>query len=360
MKAWAVSDVHWANGRDLHLPFWEDWNRKNPLPGNFWQRIWEYPYICSRIPSSAKCLDVGGTYPFVLFPNFPDAVSVDCRDLNALDHPLHNGKWPKDRLIISDAADIDLEDDSFEYVFSVSAIEEMSDIISVIKEMLRLARHRVVITIDVSDELGVSQAQLRELEAFLNIRIPPLPSDSLTSTAPILSKFGQKRTGVYKHIRVLGVTIDARDEPRSVGILIPHWESWDFLKLCLEAVQENRNRQLAERVYVLGDAAHVEHPRSGTVYPPTAQVAYRPGPCRRGQHCRRPAGRVAPTIRLHLRRRPGLTRAPIWRCRSVQIQTAGVPGLAAVEVLLSDQPRRMAEPAAGGVQLAAGIAVACR
>lgn len=255
MKSWAVSDVRWANERDLHLPFWADWNRKNPLPGNFWQQIWEYPYLCSRIPSSSKCLDVGGTYPFVLFPNFPEAVSVDRRDLNALDHPLHKGKWPKDRLVVCDAADIDLEDDSFDYAFSVSAIEEMPDMLSVIKEMLRLARHRVVITLDVSDELGVSQAQLRELEAFLNVRIPPLPSDSLNSTSPVLSKFGQKRTGAYKHIRVLGVTIDARDEPRSVGILIPHWESWEFLRFCLEAIRENRNRRLAERVYVLDDAS---------------------------------------------------------------------------------------------------------
>jgi NADH dehydrogenase len=31
-------------------------------------------------------------------------------------------------------------------------------------------------------------------------------------------------------------------------------------------------------VYVLGDAAHAEHPRTGEVYPPTAQVAYRQAP----------------------------------------------------------------------------------
>jgi len=31
-------------------------------------------------------------------------------------------------------------------------------------------------------------------------------------------------------------------------------------------------------VYVMGDAAHVQHPESGEVYPPTAQVAYRQAP----------------------------------------------------------------------------------
>jgi NADH dehydrogenase len=31
-------------------------------------------------------------------------------------------------------------------------------------------------------------------------------------------------------------------------------------------------------VYVLGDAAHAEHPQTGKVYPPTAQVAYRQAP----------------------------------------------------------------------------------
>src|SRR5208337_2631386 len=125
MKDWVVTDIRWANLRDLDLPFWKKWNKENPLPQGFWQRIWEYPYLCSKIPSRERSLDIGGTYPDILFKNFPNSLSVDNRDLNNLNHPLHLGKWPKDRLIIADAANIPVENNTFDYVFSISAIEEM-------------------------------------------------------------------------------------------------------------------------------------------------------------------------------------------------------------------------------------------
>ena len=255
MKRWAVSDMRWANLRDLDLPLWRNWNRANPLPGNFWQRIWEYPYLASRIPAKASCLDVGGTYPFVLFANFPQARSVDCRDLNLLEHPLHHKQWPQGRLIIGDAAAIPLADASVPYVFSISALEEMADPIAVLREMLRLARHRVVVTVDVSDHLGLSRERVRELERFLGVRLPSLPSDCLTSVSAELAGFGQLQSEEYRHIRVLGLTLDARDEPKSVGVLVPHWESWPFLKPCLEQMQAQRHPGLQQRIYVLDDAS---------------------------------------------------------------------------------------------------------
>ena len=186
MKKWRVSDIRWANRLDLELPFWMDWNKQNPLPSGFWQRIWEYPYLLSRIPSSAKCLDIGGTYPFVLFPNYPNAISIDCRDLNTLNHPLHLGKWPKEKLVVCDAADTPFADDAFDYVFSISALEEMPDILGVMKEMIRLSSFRIVVTLDVSDQLGLSHIKLRELEDFLNISIPRLPVNCLHSLSPEL------------------------------------------------------------------------------------------------------------------------------------------------------------------------------
>ncbi|WP_162148607.1 glycosyltransferase [Desulfuromonas sp. TF] len=250
-----MTDLRWANWRDMELPLWRQWNSRNPLPPNFWQRIWEYPYLVSRVPAATHCLDVGGTYPFVLFKSFPAACSVDCRDLNRLDHPLHHQKWPDGRLIISDATAIPLEDDAFPYTFSISAIEEMPDPIAVLREMLRLARHRVVVTMDVSENLGLSRTQTRELEQFLGVTIPSLPNDSLTSVDPQLARFGQRQTDVYRHIRVLGMTLDARDEPKSMAILLPHWESWTFLRPCLERMQARRNKNLDERIYVLDDAS---------------------------------------------------------------------------------------------------------
>lgn len=255
MKSWAVTDLRWANWRDMELPLWQQWNSNNPLPPNFWQRIWEYPYLAGRIPAASPCLDVGGTYPFVLLKNFPRAESVDCRDLNQLDHPLHHRKWPKGRLLVSDATDIPRDDNAYPYVFSISAIEEMPDPIAVLREMLRLARHRVVVTMDVSERLGLSREQIRELEQFLGVSLPSLPGDCLTSVSPQLHRFGQRQAEVYRDIRVLGMTLDARDEPKGVAILLPHWESWVFLRPCLEGMQARRNPLLDERIYVLDDAS---------------------------------------------------------------------------------------------------------
>jgi hypothetical protein len=255
LKDWVVTDIRWANLRDLALPFWKDWNKNCRLPDNFWQRIWEYPYLASRIPSATQCLDIGGTYPFVLFRNFPQARSVDCRDLNLLDHPLHYMKWPQERLIICDATSIPLDDDSFPYVFSISAIEEMSDPIAVLKEMIRLARHRIVVTMDVSDQMGISHDGILELEKFLGVRLPTLPNDCLTSVSAELTGLGQRKSEAYRHIRVLGVTIDARDKPKSVAILIPHWESWTFLRPCLEKLSAHSRPDLQEQIYVLDDAS---------------------------------------------------------------------------------------------------------
>jgi len=253
VKNFMVTDIRWASEGELSLPFWVQWNERNPLPHGFWQRVWEYPYVALRVPSSEAVLDVGGTYPFVLLKNYPHAVSLDNRDLNLLDHPLHRGKWPAGSLVIADAMQMPFSDNHFPYSFSVSALEEMPDPMAVLKEMLRVTRYRMVVTMDVSDMLGFPIARLPELEQFLGCRIPPLPIDALRSTASVLRKYGQRPTRRYEHIRVLAITLDAVDKPRSVGILIPHWESYPFLRLCLEGIRRQRNESLVEHVYVLDD-----------------------------------------------------------------------------------------------------------
>lgn len=253
MKSWKITDIRWANTGDLCLPFWKEWNKKNALPGNFWQRIWEYPYICSKIPSLTKNLDVGGTYPFVLFKNFPNTVSLDSRNLNKLNHPLHYEKWPKNKLIIADALNLPFKDNHFDYSFSISSIEEMPDIFKVLKEMLRVTKHRTTVTFDVSDKLGVPHTTLREIEKYINCRLPGIPHDALHSTSDILKRFNQSKNKDFKHIRILGITFDSCDPPKSVGILVPHRESFPFLKLCLESILKYKNKNLKEKIYVLDD-----------------------------------------------------------------------------------------------------------
>jgi SAM-dependent methyltransferase len=255
VKTWAVTDARWANLRDLALPLWQEWNRRTPLPAGFWQRVWEYPYIASRIPAGSESLDVGGTYPMVLFSSWPNAVSVDIRDLNELDHPLHLGLWPAGKLLVADATRVPLEDDALPYAFSVSSLEEMPDPLAALEEMLRVARHRVVITLDVSDALGFPRERLHELEDLLGFQLPDVPADVLTSISPELGTVGQPPNPEYRHIRVLGLTIDARCRPKSVAILIPHWESWSFLDGCIAAIDRNRTPQIADKIYVLDDAS---------------------------------------------------------------------------------------------------------
>lgn len=253
MKKWVVSDIRWANKTDMELPFNKKWNKENPLPRFFWQRIWEYPYAFLRIPQNDTCIDVGGTYPFVLFKNLPNAVSVDIRDLNELDSKYHKGKWPKEKLIISDASNIPVEDNSYNYSVSISAIEEMPDTLAVLKEMIRITKHRVVVTMDISDEIGIPTERLREIADFLGVEIPLIPSDVLRSTSSILRKYNKGRFYIYNSIRTIGFTLDSIDEPKSVAILIPHWESYDFLKICLNKIKQFHNPKLKEEVYVLDD-----------------------------------------------------------------------------------------------------------
>ncbi len=253
MKKWMVSDVRWATSGDLDLPFWQKWNSENKLPQGFWQRIWEYPYAALHIPRDASVVDIGGTYPFVLFPNWGKAVSVDNRNLNKLDHPLLHGQWPKGKLIISDAAKVPAKDNSYDYAMSISAIEEMPNTVKVLKEMIRLAKHRVVVTMDVSEELGVNRPLLRELESFLGITLPTIPRDVLRSNDEKIETYGQTPIAGYQHIRVLGIVIDTIDIPKDVGILIPHWESYAFIDACLQGVQKQQHKNIHPHVYILDD-----------------------------------------------------------------------------------------------------------
>jgi len=253
MKKWQVTDIRWATFDDLELPFWKKWNKENSLPDGFWQRIWEYPYAALHVPKAEGTIDIGGTYPFVLFPNWPEAISADIRDLNKEDHPYLKGKWPKGKLMIADATKIPVKNNSYNYAFSISAIEEMPNTVKVLKEMIRIAKQRVVVTMDVSEELGVNRTLMRELETYLGISLPPIPHNVLRSNDPRLRTFGQPVAPDFKHIRVLGLVIDAIDEPKDVGILIPHWESYPFADACLRGILAQRNKNVKEHIYLLDD-----------------------------------------------------------------------------------------------------------
>lgn len=255
MKNFKVKEICWATYSDLNLPFYRDWNRQNRIPGGFRQRIWEYPFVLLHIPKNDSNLDVGGTYPFILFKNFPNTVSLDSRDLNNLDHPLHKGLWPAGKLIVGDALKMPRANESFRYSFSISSLEEMPDPLQALKEMIRVTRERVVVTMDVSDILGIDRRKLGKILGFLGVELPPVPKDVLRSDDPRQVRFGKPQLSEYSHIKVLGIVIDKEEKIKDCGILIPHAESFPFLKACVCAIRENRNPRVNQHIYILDDSS---------------------------------------------------------------------------------------------------------
>lgn len=240
----------------MELPFFQEWNKKNRLPRWFWQRIWEYPFVCLNIPKYENNLDVCGTYPFVLFKHFPNTISLDNRDLNKQDHKFHKDKWPAGKLVVANAMAMPFKDEEFRYSFSISAIEETPDPLLVLKEMLRVTGERVVITMDVSNKLGVSGENLRKILDFLKVELPEHPEDILKSDSPRQKSFGQRIRPQFNDIKVLGIVID-KFEPakKSVGILIPHCESLPFLKVCVAAIKKQQRLDVTQHIYILDDAS---------------------------------------------------------------------------------------------------------
>ena len=253
MKSFIVTKIQWASYSDMALPFFTQWNKQNKLPKGFWQRIWEYPFAMLHIPYNDFNLDVGGTYPFVLFKHFPNTVSLDIRDLNALDHPLHKGKWASRKLIIGDAQHMPFRDNQFRYSFSISAIEEMPDPVSVLREMIRTTRERIVITMDISNELGIDDVKLKDILSLLGVSLPPIPDDAMRSDDTRQKQYHQPLLHQYNHIRVLGIVIDRDDQIKECGILIPHSESLPFLKLCIQSIQGYAHPNVKQHIYVIDD-----------------------------------------------------------------------------------------------------------
>jgi hypothetical protein len=99
-----------------------------------------------------------------------------------------------------------------------------------LRELLAGTAHRVAVTLDVG--------AAGEVEELVGEPLPALPDDALGGEA-----------------RTIGLTLDATDAPRSVAILVPHWESWQFLEPCVEAITAHRHPSLEQRVYVLDDCS---------------------------------------------------------------------------------------------------------
>jgi len=256
MKDWVVTDIRWANLRDLQLPFWQKWNSAHRLPHGNWKRTWEYPFICSKIPFGRQSPDSWDDGDQTVPENDNPRINPDLPTTTTTRNAFESRENPpKKRIISANSKTLSGNDNSYDYIFHLSQEEEIPELFPTLTEMIRVAKYRIVITLAISDKQGIPLEKLRDLEKKLNIRIPPLPADALHSNQKAIKKFHQNIVGNDHHIRILGFTIDSRDMPKSVGIIIPHWNSWPFLKMCLENIQKNRNPALSETTYVIDDAS---------------------------------------------------------------------------------------------------------
>jgi len=202
-----LTELRWAAKKDLmDGSLWRNWYRDNKLPRWFWQRAWEYPWVFSKVDPTKSVLDIGGTYPFVLFKHLPNAKSVDSRDLNTVGHYLHDGLWPKGTLIISDAREIPLPDQSYETVISISALEEMPNPERVLAEMMRIANKRVVITCDVGG-YGIPVSDFESLFSKWNVKYEK-SNRHLSSLSLVLLQYRQRPIWKNRKIRVVGLVFD--------------------------------------------------------------------------------------------------------------------------------------------------------
>lgn len=197
MEKWCLSEIRWASEDDLRLPFWSRYDRGRDHKD--WADWWAEPFTFSRVPSSSHEHASGREGEFLHCP----------------------ARW-------SHETDIRQELDA---IFSK-------------------ARHRAVITVKVGEN-GLPRKRLREIGDYLGVQVPNLPSMPLRSSSPLLPRGA--RTKKQELSRVLGLVVDSRDRPRSVAILVPHWESPFFLRMCLAQIKRRKNPALDEHLYVIDD-----------------------------------------------------------------------------------------------------------
>lgn len=150
----------------------------------------------------------------------------------AWEHPYVASRVPREAAVLEEC-----DGDAGARYLSGVGLDEHPDAAASLRRAVGLARHRVVATIAVG---GAGAADAAALEELLGQTLPPVPDDALTPDGAT---------------HLLGLTVDARDEPRSAAILVPHWESWDFLELAVDAITEHASPEVDHRVYVLDDSS---------------------------------------------------------------------------------------------------------
>lgn len=206
MKKWITTDIKWAENSDLKLPFWKNFEKTGD---NF--EKWAIPYLFSKLPLSEKL-----------------TTFVSSKSEKSL---------VKYSRLFSDQSNTNENN----YGFAIFRAETPDEISGICANIISRSKYRSIFVFELSDTNGIPANFLRQIEETFKIKVPPIPQSS--------SAFPRKDT------RILTLTVDSRDEKPSVAIMIPHWNSWVFLRPCLEYIKKYRNPDITEKVYVLDDTS---------------------------------------------------------------------------------------------------------
>lgn len=206
MQKYYCNNIKWANKGDLNLPFWcKIANRANSKLQN-----WILGYIGINIPLFES--------PTIIYDDNTQDLAGKVFEIS------ENAK-----LVHID--DIDKEE-SFKY-----GVLLQSKDIKEIDKVINKVTYRLVSILHFSDNNYLSNFDKNYL-IEKNIEISSLPADS-----------------VYENqsVRTLGFVLDADEDIKTVGILIPHYQSYTFLKTCLNYIEKYKNKNIKETIYVLDD-----------------------------------------------------------------------------------------------------------
>ena len=142
-----------------------------------------------------------------------------------------------------------------DYVIGISTLSHADAPATAVREMARIARRRVVLTAAVDDKAGLPRWKLEALLLDLTAQLPHVSDRALTSQLTDLRLVGQRPASEDDSVRLLGITIDTRDSPRSVAIVVPHWESVPMLEVAIDSYRRHKPTEFEQRIYIADDGS---------------------------------------------------------------------------------------------------------
>jgi SAM-dependent methyltransferase len=185
----------------LNIPL-GDFNKYNGWY-NHWARIWEMPYIMNGImtnilPDKVKVLESGSgitTVPLWLALKGYQVCCMDMEPSLALEFEKANNTIlsPSSNLEfkVGDMLNIPFENDSFDVVYSISAIEHTGNALKAVEEILRVAKPNALITLTMDIEIAntdsVSFSEFQKIQDLLYISCNPVFPIKLSSPSELLT-----------------------------------------------------------------------------------------------------------------------------------------------------------------------------